>query len=126
MSDELKPSVKRSRVTYYGVLLGLAIAIAFFAVRSCRQEIVVIERASILAVFHVQDLVVDNTAKVSGPITACTGVTSGCVAKPNMTFNPTTGHFAIDGTGADWSTIRSLTDSIETLGALEHNVRGFV
>lgn len=63
MSDELKRSVQRSRVTRYGMLVLLLLAVGFFAWRSCRRDIVVIDqRVSILAPFHVQSLIVDFTS----------------------------------------------------------------
>lgn len=70
MSDELKRSVKRSRVTYYGVLMAFAIALAFFAFRSCRQDIVVVDKHDVWPAgpFHIQDLIVDNSITQRGSI----------------------------------------------------------
>lgn len=74
-------------------------------------------RYGVQGTFKTSDLIVDDTAKVGGVYLSCVGVEAGCVGKPNFSVDPTTGHVAVTGTGADWTTIRSLFDSIETLSA---------
>lgn len=114
----IKPITNRS-IPLALVAPFLALALSTASVATC---FVLASRSAQVSITgrttRTDDLVVDDTAKVSGWMTVCTNVTAGCIGKPSFEVQTNTGETNIYGDGglAD-DTFRSLHNILKDVNA---------